>query len=36
MNRQSEAILEQTLLNQLIGLGYQSVKIPDGEAWLLT
>ena len=32
MTKQSEAILEQNLINQLVGLGYQSVIIPDGSA----
>ncbi len=32
MRKQSEAILEQNLINQLDGLGYQLVHIPDGEA----
>jgi type I restriction enzyme R subunit len=32
MSHQSEAILEKNLVNQLIGLGYSSVKIQDGEA----
>ena len=34
MSHQSEAILENNLINQLIGLGYASVKIPDGEAFM--
>lgn len=29
---QSEAILENNLINQLIGLGYQSVKVQDSDA----
>ncbi|MCA0132607.1 type I restriction endonuclease subunit R [Winogradskyella alexanderae] len=32
MTKQSEAILEQNLINQLVGLGYTSVVIPDGSA----
>lgn len=32
MSHQSEAILENNLIKQLIGLGYQSVKIPDADA----
>ena len=32
MTTQSEAILEKNLINQLIGLGYSSVKIQDGAA----
>ena len=32
MTKQSEAILEQNLINQLVGLGYISVVIPDGSA----
>jgi type I restriction enzyme R subunit len=32
MSHQSEAILEKNLVNQLIGLGYSSVKIQDGDA----
>ena len=31
MTTQPEAILENNLIKQLIGLGYASVKIPDGE-----
>ncbi|KPM31891.1 Type I site-specific restriction-modification enzyme, HsdR [Croceitalea dokdonensis DOKDO 023] len=30
MTKQSEALLEQNLINQLVGLGYTSVAIPDG------
>lgn len=30
MNHQSEAILEKNLIQQLIGLGYERVTIPDG------
>lgn len=32
MSHQSEAILENNLMKQLVGLGYESVKIHDGEA----
>src|SRR5680860_840300 len=32
MTRQAEAILELNLIQQLIGLGYKSVKVQDGEA----
>jgi type I restriction enzyme R subunit len=32
MTKQSEAILEQNLINQLLGLGYQQAVIPDGVA----
>jgi len=32
MTKQSEAILEQNLINQLVGLGYHTVVIPDGSA----
>ncbi|WP_149274969.1 type I restriction endonuclease subunit R [Pareuzebyella sediminis] len=32
MTKQSEALLEQNLINQLGGLGYTSVLIPDGSA----
>ena len=32
MPKQSEAILEKNLINQLIGLGYTSAYIPDGTA----
>ena len=35
MTKQSEAILDYNLIQQLIGLGYTSVKIPDGEALLV-
>lgn len=31
MTKQSEALLENTLINQLIGLGYDNVIISDGE-----
>lgn len=34
MTKQSEALLEQNLINQLIGLGYVNVVIPDGDALL--
>ena len=34
MSHQSEAILESNLLRQLIGLGYQSVQIKDGDAFV--
>lgn len=32
MSHQSEALLENNLIQQLVGLGYASVKIPDGNA----
>ncbi|WP_262893309.1 hypothetical protein [Tamlana sp. I1] len=32
MSRQSELTLENNLITQLNGLGYQSVTIPDGDA----
>ncbi|MGK0386675.1 MAG: type I restriction enzyme R subunit, partial [Patiriisocius sp.] len=32
MSHQSEAILENNLIQQLIGLGYESVKVMDGKA----
>jgi type I restriction enzyme R subunit len=32
MNHQSEAILENNLIKQLIGLGYASAKIMEGAA----
>ena len=32
MTRQSEAILENNLIEQLVALGYTSVKVRDGEA----
>ena len=35
MKHQSEAVLENKLIKQLIGLDYQSVKIPDGDALLV-
>lgn len=31
MSHQYEAILENNLIKQLIGLGYQSVKVMDGD-----
>jgi type I restriction enzyme R subunit len=34
MGHQSEAILENNLINQLVSLGYQSVQIHDAEAFL--
>ncbi len=34
MTTQSEAILESNLIKQLIGLGYESVQIHDGEAFV--
>ena len=34
MSHQSEAILENNLIKQLIGLGYTSVKITDVEGLL--
>jgi len=34
MSHQSEAILEANLIRQLIALGYSSVKIHDGEAFV--
>ncbi|MGR7814579.1 type I restriction endonuclease subunit R [Lacinutrix undariae] len=34
MSKQSEAQLEHNLITQLVGLGYQSVTIPDGDALL--
>ena len=34
MSHQSEAILESNLIRQLIGLGYRSVKIYDGDAFV--
>ncbi len=34
MSHQSEAILEANLIRQLIGLGYESVKIHDGDAFV--
>ena len=34
MSHQSEAILEANLIKQLLGLGYTSVKIQDGDAFL--
>lgn len=32
MGHQSEAILENKLIKQLVGLGYTKVSIPDGNA----
>ncbi|EWH12636.1 HsdR family type I site-specific deoxyribonuclease [Cellulophaga geojensis KL-A] len=32
MSKQSEAQLENNLIKQLVGLGYQNVSIPDGDA----
>jgi type I restriction enzyme R subunit len=32
MSTQPEAILENNLIKQLVGLGYASVKIHDGDA----
>ena len=34
MSHQSEAILEANLIKQLISLGYESVKIHDGDAFV--
>ncbi|MDO7173861.1 type I restriction endonuclease [Mariniflexile sp. AS56] len=34
MSHQSEAILENNLIKQLVGSGYASVKIPDGTAFI--
>lgn len=34
MSHQSEVILENNLIKQLVGLGYQSVKIHDGNAFI--
>ena len=34
MSHQSEAILESNLIRQLNGLGYESVKIQDGDAFV--
>ncbi len=34
MSHQSEAILENNLIKQLVGLGYESVKIHDGDAFI--
>jgi type I restriction enzyme, R subunit len=34
MVAQSEAILENNLIKQLVGLGYESVKIHDGDAFV--
>ena len=35
MTKQSEALLENNLINQLIGLGYTNVVIPDGETLVI-
>ena len=35
MSHQSEAILENNLIKQLLGLGYESVKIQDGDDFVL-
>jgi len=35
MSHQSEAVLENQLIKQLISLDYRSVKIPDGDALLV-
>ena len=32
MTKQPETLLEYNLIQQLLGLGYTSVKVPDGEA----
>lgn len=32
MSHQSEAILENILIQKLVGLGYESVKVMDGDA----
>jgi hypothetical protein len=34
MSAQSEALLEKDLIQQLVGLGYASVKIHDGSVFL--
>lgn len=34
MSHQSEAILESNLIKQLLGLGYESVKIHDGDTFI--
>lgn len=34
MSHQSEAILENNLIRQLVGLGYESVTIHDGDAFV--
>ena len=34
MSHQSEAILEKNLIQQLVGLGYESVKIHEGGAFI--
>ena len=36
MSRQSEAVLEDNLVKQLIKQGYEAVSIPDEDACLLT
>ena len=35
MSHQSEALLEKNFVHQLVGLGYQAVKIQDGESFVL-
>ncbi|MCW5521110.1 type I restriction endonuclease subunit R [Aureitalea sp. L0-47] len=35
MSAQSEAILEQNLINQLVGLGYTLVNIPNGQELMI-
>jgi type I restriction enzyme R subunit len=35
VTKQSEALLENNLINQLIGLGYTNVVIPDGETLVI-
>ena len=34
MTHQSEAILENNLIKQLVGLDYESVKIHDGDVFI--
>ena len=34
MSHQSEALLENNLIKQLVGLGYASVQVPDGHAFV--
>lgn len=34
MSHQSEALLEKNLVQQLVGLGYESVRIQDGDAFV--
>jgi type I restriction enzyme R subunit len=34
MTHQSEVLLENNLLKQLVALGYESVKIYDGDAFI--